>query len=301
MSGDDLRDAAIKGYSGKLKDLIKAQANTCSRDKMSLCSLHYAAWNGHVECVKLLVCNPFGVDGNGQRASSLNFASCLGYTALHLVALDSPSYTAYEVTILLLIAGLDRAAKDLEGKTAYQIAVELDRTNVLRAFKDFDLAAATAVAAEAAAEESTAAKIQGKGTAGGAIYGDNGINRDDVLPVQSISEEEKEGLALLKAHEEIKSSLLKNYCFQVKREGSTEVSLEKAGFDIPDFLVNHNNRAHLPPGMVIYEEQIKPLLEEGFYEMGGMQSYACLHFSQHQAVVNKNRREALVLADPTRK
>lgn len=49
-------------------------------DEFGLTPLHYAVWNGHVECVKLLVCNTLGVDKDGNRASSLNITSCLGYT-----------------------------------------------------------------------------------------------------------------------------------------------------------------------------------------------------------------------------
>jgi hypothetical protein len=263
MSGADLRDAAIKGYSDVLKSLLQARSNPCSRDKMSLCALHYAAWNGHVECVKLLISNPFGVDGNGERASALNSSSCLGYNALHLVALDSPSHTAYEVTTLLLIAGLDQTAKDLEGKTAFQIAQEFDRSDVLRAMIDYN-------------------NVESMDR-----NGDDEVD-PDIKSLQIV-------------HDEIKDSLRTKYCFQVMGGGQKSVSIKDAGFDIPEFLLNYKKAAPLPPGMAIYEEHIKPLIEEGFYEMSGMKSYACLHFSRHQAKVNKERREALVLADPTRK
>jgi ankyrin repeat protein len=86
MSGQDLRDAAIQGHATELKSLLLRRANPCSRDAMSLCALHYAVWNGHVECVKLLISNPFGVDSEGKRNSSLHFQSCLGYSGIFLVA-----------------------------------------------------------------------------------------------------------------------------------------------------------------------------------------------------------------------
>lgn len=57
-------------------------------DEFGLTPLHYAVWNGHVECVKLLVCNTLGVDKDGNRASSLSITSCLGFTGDHKYRID---------------------------------------------------------------------------------------------------------------------------------------------------------------------------------------------------------------------
>ena len=40
----------------------------------------YAAWNGHVECVKYLASNVYGTDKNGIKCSSLNMVTTRGYT-----------------------------------------------------------------------------------------------------------------------------------------------------------------------------------------------------------------------------
>jgi len=117
MSGIDQRIAAMNGDDGLLKQYIEARCNVCSTgkyctvwlpltvvtltyyvmsDEFGLTPLHYAVWNGHVECVKLLVCNTLGVDKDGNRASSLAITSCLGYTG-------APRYcfsTTIDATIL---------------------------------------------------------------------------------------------------------------------------------------------------------------------------------------------------------
>lgn len=44
----------------------------------------YSVWGGHVECVKFLVSNDFGVAKTGVKRSSLDMVSTKGYSALHL-------------------------------------------------------------------------------------------------------------------------------------------------------------------------------------------------------------------------
>lgn len=78
MSGDDLRAAAQQGDWRQIKHILKNKSNPCSKDEFGLTALHYAVWNGHVECVKYLVKNTFGVDGNGVKTTSLNMQSCKG-------------------------------------------------------------------------------------------------------------------------------------------------------------------------------------------------------------------------------
>jgi len=80
MSGPEQRQAAIDGDFDSLKEYIIKRCNPCSVDEYGLSALHYAAWNGHIECVKLLVCNTLGVDTNGIRGKSLGLKSCMGYT-----------------------------------------------------------------------------------------------------------------------------------------------------------------------------------------------------------------------------
>jgi hypothetical protein len=70
-SGEDLRFLAIEGMHDELRRRLSAVANTCSADDLGLTPLHYAVWNGHVECVKLLIANHQGIDKDGNRCSSL--------------------------------------------------------------------------------------------------------------------------------------------------------------------------------------------------------------------------------------
>lgn len=80
MSGAELRKAAVDGNHEALKEFILKRCNPCSVDEYGLSPLHYAVWNGHVECVKLLVCNTLGVDKHGKRNSSMELMSCMGFT-----------------------------------------------------------------------------------------------------------------------------------------------------------------------------------------------------------------------------
>jgi len=140
MSGEQLRYDATYGNYKKLRDVLKDRANTASADEYGLTPLMYAVWNGHVECVKYLICNDVGIDVRGVKVSSLHMRSCKGYTALHLAALDAPKSSAKEITLLLLIAGLDRTWKCDEGRTPEEYAKENDCDASLQAFIEFDAA-----------------------------------------------------------------------------------------------------------------------------------------------------------------
>ena len=61
MSGTVLRETAAQGDASYLRELILGGGNPCSSDENGLCPLHFATWNGHVECVELLVVNDLGV------------------------------------------------------------------------------------------------------------------------------------------------------------------------------------------------------------------------------------------------
>lgn len=78
MSGDYLRHCAQQGESHQLRSILKNRGNPCSQDEFGLTALMYAVWNGHVECVKYLITNDFGVDKDGIKTTSLNLQSCKG-------------------------------------------------------------------------------------------------------------------------------------------------------------------------------------------------------------------------------
>ncbi len=98
MSGDDLRRAAIIDDQRSLKEFLLNKPNVCSVDEFGLSSLHYAVWNGHVNCVKMLVMNPNGVNREGNRTSCLDLQSCVGYTGKDIVC-----YSGCVIIILFII------------------------------------------------------------------------------------------------------------------------------------------------------------------------------------------------------
>ena len=57
----------------------------------------YAVWGGHVECVKYLVSNDFGVSKLGVKRSSLDMITTKGYTALHLAGIVISSSISFGV------------------------------------------------------------------------------------------------------------------------------------------------------------------------------------------------------------
>ncbi len=80
MSGEELRALAQQGHHKFLSKQLKNTANPCSTDEYGITALMYAAWNGHVECVKYLVSNVHGIDKNEIKCSSLNMVTTRGYT-----------------------------------------------------------------------------------------------------------------------------------------------------------------------------------------------------------------------------
>jgi len=95
MSGCELRQAAIDGNFDVVKDFIVKRCNPCSTDEYGLTALHYAVWNGHVECVKLLVCNTLGVDVNGIKRKSIELVSSMGYTGKSFTNFNTSQFSQF--------------------------------------------------------------------------------------------------------------------------------------------------------------------------------------------------------------
>jgi hypothetical protein len=137
-NGIELRYAAQYGDDNFIKKIVEKKGNACSADSFGLTPLMYACWNGHIDCVKYLLCNPGGVDINGVRRSTLNQQSCKGYTALHLTAMDTPLWSVKIIIKLLLMYEIDRNIKDNDGLTAYEIAQKYNYKDALDAFNEYD-------------------------------------------------------------------------------------------------------------------------------------------------------------------
>ena len=121
MSGDQLRNFAILGNEQQLRALLQGGANPCSVDQEGLTALHYAVWNNHVDCMKVLVANCDGTDESGTHCSSLSMKSDIGLTALHLSVMEgSDAFMCRYLTM----AGCDISIKDNLDRTSYMIAKE---------------------------------------------------------------------------------------------------------------------------------------------------------------------------------
>lgn len=243
MSGDDQRLAAQKGDFEKVKQFIKERANTCSADEYGLTPLHLAVWNGHTECVRLLVSNSWGVDSNGIKCSANNLVTTMGLSgkaqvihstcfcfssitvlklmnfvspALHLAAMDTPRSNAQEITLLLLVVGVDASIQSNKGETAYDIAVVKNNIPVLEAFREFN---------ESQYDRELKTKLQ-----------------------------------------DIVKTLRSSYTYQIKTKtrGVVMVSEIRQHFNVPEFLLEEQERyGNIPEGMTIHEHQIGPLTKIG--------------------------------------
>ncbi len=138
MSGEQLIYDAQYGLHEHMREILKNRANTAEADDMTLTPLMYAVWNGHVECVKYLVCNDVGIDVKGNKVSALHMTSCKGYTALHLAGLDCPAQFCKEITTILLVAGLEPVeAKCVMGQSAEALALQERNEPFLEALEEF--------------------------------------------------------------------------------------------------------------------------------------------------------------------
>lgn len=137
MSGDDLRDCCKFNRYEELKEFLECRANPCSSDEYGLTPLHYAIWNGHLECIKYLIMNPQGITRNRERIPCINLKSCMGYTPLHLLALEGPVHIMKDALWCLLLNGGDLKEIDHENKNPYQIAKENHNQAFIDAFQEF--------------------------------------------------------------------------------------------------------------------------------------------------------------------
>jgi ankyrin repeat protein len=137
MSGDDLRQCSVFNQHDKLREHLLQRANPCSADEFGLTALHYAIWNGNIECVKLLIMNPNGITKEKVRRSCINLKSDMGYSPLHLLALECPSKVLREILFLLLLVGADLKDVDNERKSPIQIAKDNNNQLFLDSLQEF--------------------------------------------------------------------------------------------------------------------------------------------------------------------
>jgi hypothetical protein len=257
MSGEYLRECATHGHTDELRRILKEKCNPCSVDKFGLTALHYAVWNGHVECVKYLVCNNWGVDKNGIKRHALNMVSVRGFSALHLAAQDAPQWVAQEITELLLISGVDPTTVDKDGKLAIDYARRENNVEVLAAFDTYDQ-----LMDALRQREEEANRLEG-------------TVLDDTIQEEGDSEEVKQMLEAVTPVGPTPVSILPvetyfdniraNYTFDITVRQIRDVGFEAHNlqFPAPSFVMRRERFANLPAGQRIQEKHIKAMIEYG--------------------------------------
>lgn len=282
--GEDLRYLAIEGMDKELLKRLKGVANTASTDDLGLSPLMYAVrtgvlvvllyilwlseayarqvWNGHVECVKLLVANPHGVDKEGNRCNALEMQSNLGYTALHLAALDCPSWAVKEISFLLLLVFEDYEAKCVDGRTAVEIARDENNTVFIDQYNKF-----------------------------------TGQESDDVHKERVTYTKQSLGAKYTFRMPEIPKRVKTKFALP---ERSAPESLRAA--DVSELSTAKPLRysRRIPPATLIPEQELLPLVEHGDVDMTGAKSLKCMKFAIAQSEKNAERRIGLVKNFDTR-
>jgi len=100
-----------------VKALLAVGASRTSYDNKSFSCLHYAAQNGHLACITMLIGRP---DNQKMSAAEIDARANQGQTALHLAAIGGHRYCC----AALLAAGADSTAAMPLGITALDIAKE---------------------------------------------------------------------------------------------------------------------------------------------------------------------------------
>lgn len=299
MSGEELRDAAQYGRTDDVRNILKDRGNPCSTDTLGLSALHYATWNGHIECVKYLLANPYGVDSNGIRCSCLDLASVKQYTALHLVAFDCPPWSAKEICHLLLLFGMDRNQLCCDGHTPLAIAKLQENGPVLEAFIEFD----TLVESQGQPEVPPVVQHTDDDHDKAAILDDVDFELGNTSSPSTRSRKENArpvGADNLQAKLD---KLVKKYRFLHppvrtmdldKINKTVRQKYRKHAFPLPTQLEEDRSTWGLPADMQIYEHNLSSAIVEGFVRAEGSQSYKMLDFLEGQATINLQRRDRLV-------
>lgn len=204
--------------------------------------MHYAVWNGQLECIKLLIANDRGVDCNGTRCSCINLQSTMGFTgenifyysylllsyafypfqliALHLAVLDAPEESLADALRLLLVVGADESLQCKNGETALDIAMKSFNKTALGIFTEFENA------------------------------------RED-QSLQSIY------LSLVSDLRSKSKKVRYNYQEDAKIRHRI-VEKWDAEFSLPKFLFERERIGFIPAEIKIHEHHIRPLAEEGY-------------------------------------
>jgi hypothetical protein len=274
MSGDDLRQCSIFNHHEKLREYLLQRANPCSADEFGLTALHYSIWNGNIECVKLLIMNPNGITKDKIRRSCINMKSGMGYSPLHLLALECPSKVLREILFLLLLVGGDLKDVDNEGKSPIQIAKDNNNQLFLDSLQEF-------ISMQKNSKEYLRNMF------------DTVRKKYCLLDPVVIEERENEKKVQKRpsdepyfppAKSEVETSPLKHLPERI------QYSIE---------MNDKSTKIQKPKDLLIHENLIPSLTNLSFMELNGLDSLKGLAFLKEEALKNIERREKLVQQSET--
>jgi hypothetical protein len=337
MSGEDLRKACIHNRIDELRDHLTLKANPCSADQYGLTALHYACWNGHIECVKFLIMNPYGVDVHSQRNSCINMKSELGYTPLHLLALEAPLSILKDILILLLLVGADPKIIDNEQQTAIQLAKTQKNQVFIDAFYEFidmkknekyrlktmlselkkkyrlpDLSKTRVIDREGKNDHPLLTGKPGTMSINASFSSFASVNASTIASFSSVANQEIEDDDIRSIQEEEAAEtaaiaaanaptiITEAMAINLKAKGKLQTHpVEHLPKGVTHMLRDtiEATKVIRPKELLIHENVIPSLARISYHELKGIHSLKVLNFARDQALKNVDRRERLVQKD----
>lgn len=167
-----------------------------------------------------------------------------------------------EVTLILLMAGIDPKILDKHGNTAYKLAKENENEEFITAFLNY-------------------------------VDARKGVQ--DMTPYKAMYEKMKKDFFFATYRSEVPKPVS-----PIKTKKKVELTpLEAAKFPVPSYVEEQIRVGEKPSELAVPEHVIRPLVDTGFNELEGVDSLRCLKFAKDQALINASRREKLAkIANP---